>query len=165
MPTNYPSGTTEAVSRLPAGSILPLLRRLYAEFGRRSQLWGLQPNVCLALLHLYLHPEESEPAAIAAASFFPRQTMTFILDMLERQKLARREPHASDRRRKVVRLTNKGRKAAEKMFHDVVTVESAALSALPEADRHAIITLLEGYADAIARHNARDLSSVERIKS
>lgn len=162
-PSN-PGGSTAALSRLPAGSILPLWWRIYAEFARRSQLWGLQPNVCMVLFHLHLHPEESEPAAIAAANFLPRQTMTFILDTLERRKLARREPHASDRRRKVVRPTNKGRKVAEKMFQDLMDVESAALRGLRMSDRRSMMTLLEGYADGIAAQNASDLTLIERTK-
>lgn len=65
--------------------MLPLWRRIYQEFMIRSQGWGLPSNTSMVLLHLHVHPDESEPAAMAEANFIPRQTATFILDTLERK--------------------------------------------------------------------------------
>ena len=88
--------------QVPATSMLPLWRRVHQELMIRGQKWGLPTNVAMVLVHLHLHPEDSEPAAVAAANYFPRQTITFILDQLEREGLAVRKPHPNDRRRKLV---------------------------------------------------------------
>ena len=144
---------------LPATSILPLWRRIHQEFMLRSQLYGLPANVCMVLMHLHLHPEESEPAALAAANYFPRQTVTFILDSLEHKGLAVRKPHPSDRRRKLVQLTPRGRHLAERMFTGLVRFESAALAQIEDVDIPRLQAFLGRYADALAVQNDRDLKA------
>ncbi|MDD5706812.1 MAG: MarR family transcriptional regulator [Kiritimatiellae bacterium] len=135
-------------------SMLPLWRRIYQEFAARGQRWGLPINVGMTLVHLYLHPDEAEPAHLASANCFPRQTITFVLDALERQKLARREPHPSDRRRKQVVLTAAGRKLGARLFADLLGFEAQALSAIPAGSLDTFRNLVKCYADALARHNA-----------
>ena len=144
---------------LPATSILPLWRRIHQEFMLRSQLYGLPANVCMVLMHLHLHPEESEPAALAAANYFPRQTVTFILDSLELKRLAVRKPHPRDRRRKRVQLTPRGRRLAERMFTGLVRFESAALAQIEDVDIPRLQAFLGRYADALAVQNDRDLKA------
>ena len=144
---------------LPATSILPLWRRIHQEFMLRSQLYGLPANVCMVLMHLHLHPEESEPAALAAANYFPRQTVTFILDSLEHKGLAVRKPHPRDRRRTLVQLTPRGRHLAERMFTGLVRFESAALASIEDVDIPRLQAFLGRYADALAVQNDRDLKA------
>ena len=144
---------------LPATSILPLWRRIHQEFMLRAQLYRLPANVCMVLFHLHLHPEDSEPAAVAAANYFPRQTVTFILDALEKKGLAVRKPHPNDRRRKLVQLTPKGKQLAERMFRELVRFESAALAKIEDVDIHRLQSFLTRYADALAAQNDRDLKT------
>ena len=143
--------------QLPASSILPLWRRIHQEFMFRSQLYRLPANVCMVLMHL--HPEDSEPAAVAAANYFPRQTVTFILDALEKKGLAIRKPHPNDRRRKLVQLTPKGKQLAERMFTELVRFESAALAKIEDVDIHRLQSFLTRYADALATQNDRELKT------
>lgn len=122
----------------------------------RSQGWGLPSNTSMVLLHLHVHPDESEPAAMAEANFIPRQTATFILDTLERKKLATRQPHPNDRRRKRVALTPRGRRKAEAMIQDMIRFESAALARIEDLDVNRLQNFLTRYADALAAQNDRD---------
>ena len=147
------------LENMPATSILPLWRRIHQEFMIRSQLYDLPANVCMVLMHLHLHPEDSEPAAMAAANQFPRQTVTFLLDTLEKKGLAVRKPHPNDRRRKLVRLTPQGKRLAETMFHGVVRFESAALRTIEDVDLPRLQSFLTRYADALAAQNDLDLKS------
>ena len=144
---------------MPAASMLPLWRRIHQELMIRAQKWKLPPNVCMVLMHLHLHPEDSEPAAVAAANHFPRQTVTFLLDALEKQGLAGRRPHPNDRRRKRVQLTPKGQRLAETMFQDVVRFESAALRKIEDVDLPRLQSFLTRYADALAAQNDIDLKT------
>ena len=145
--------------QLPAGSMLPLWRRIHQELMIRGQKWKIPTNVAMVLVHLHLHPEDSEPAAVAAANYFPRQTITFILDNLEREGLAVRQPHPNDRRRKLVLLTPKGKEKAEAMIQDMVAFESAALQTIEDVDLPRLQTFLARYADALAAQNDRDLKT------
>lgn len=144
---------------LPATSILPLWRRIHQEFMFRSQLYHLPANACMVIMHLHLHPEDSEPAAMAAANYFPRQTVTFILDSLEKNKLAVRKPHPNDRRRKLVQLTAKGKHLAERMFTELVRFESSALAKIEDVDIPRLQSFLTRYADALAAQNDFDFKT------
>lgn len=145
--------------QVPATSMLPLWRRVHQELMIRGQKWGISTNVAMVLAHLHLHPEDSEPAAVAAANYFPRQTITFILDQLERDGLAIRQPHPNDRRRKLVVLTSKGKEMAEEMVRDMIAFESAALRTIEDVDLPRLQSFLTRYADALAAQNDRDLKS------
>ena len=144
---------------VPATSMLPLWRRIHQELMFRAQKWNLPSNVAMVLVHLHLHPEDSEPATMAAANDFPRQTVTFILDALEKQGLAVRQPHPNDRRRKLVVLTPMGRKKAEEMVQDMVRFESAALRNIEDVDLPRLQSFLTRYADALAAQNDIDLKA------
>ena len=138
--------------------MLPLWRRIHEELMIRSQQWNLPTNAAMVLVHLHLHPDESEPAAMAAATYFPRQTITFLLDLLERKGLAVRKPHPNDRRRKRVALTPKGRQQAEAMIRDMIRFESEALARIEGVDLPRLQDFLTRYADALAAQNDRELN-------
>jgi DNA-binding MarR family transcriptional regulator len=139
-------------------SMIPICRRIYLEFTLRLHKWGLPPNVCITLIHLYLQPEIFEPAALAENTLFPRQTMTFILDVIEKKNLAVRMRHPSDRRRKTIQLTAKGRKLTAVMLKDFVQFEEKALQSVTPRELNAQKAFLNRYADALAGQNAGDRS-------
>ena len=145
--------------QVPATSMLPLWRRVHQELMIRGQKWDIPANAAMVLVHLHLHPEDSEPAAVAAANYFPRQTITFILDLLEREGLAVRRPHPNDRRRKLVVPTSKGKAKAEEMVRDMIAFESAALRTIEDVDLPRLQSFLTRYADALAAQNDRDLKT------
>ena len=140
----------------PARSLLHLIGRIFQEMTLRSvRNWNIQPNACIVLGHLHLEPHVAEPAEIAHAARLPRQTTTFILDTLEKQGLAQRKPHPSDRRRKIVQLTPKGKRLAQKILDDMLQVENAALEGYSDAEAHAVRTLMHRYAVALCDQNDR----------
>lgn len=153
-PGRQPSG------QIPETSIIPQLGRIFQEMTYRCmQKWKLMPNVAMVMGHLKMHPEACEPAAIAEAKRFPRQTVTFILDTLEKRGLARRRPHPSDRRRKTVHLTAKGKRLAQSILEDFLLVEKNAAADLGNADLEMVRNLLYSFADSIGNMNTRDFET------
>ncbi|MGH2905335.1 MAG: MarR family winged helix-turn-helix transcriptional regulator [Solirubrobacterales bacterium] len=73
--------------------------------------------------------------------------VTPIIDDLEAQGLVRRKPHPDDRRAKLVELTAKGRKKAEKA-DEILATPPAALSDLSEKDLKTLERILAGVRDA-----------------
>ena len=73
---------------------------------------NLSLNMVWAFECLSEHPEGVEPAVLAERTNLLRQTMTVVLNDLERQQLVTREFHPTDRRKKVIRLTEKGEQGA-----------------------------------------------------
>lgn len=143
---------------IPAGSLLHLIGRIFQELTFRSiRKWDLQPNTCIVLGHLQVYPENREPAEIAHATRLPRQTMTFVLDTLEKQGLAVRQPHPTDRRRKTVHLTPTGHRRAKQIIADMVGIENEALADLSAREAAAVRDLLGRYAVAICRQNDHEV--------
>ena len=74
--------------------IVGRMQRLFDLWGKFDRVyfkilhrWNLSYNAYLVLEELYHHPEGLEPAAVADQLSIPRQTMTFVLDSLEREVL------------------------------------------------------------------------------
>lgn len=139
----------------PAQSLLPLWLRMGREYNLRLRQWQLPINLTSPLLHLHLHPETSEPAALAEATSQPRQTMTFILDTLEKRGLAYRTPHPNDRRRKIIQLSPKGRKLATTLYRELLAFETAALQSLGNTAAPVLHRLVADFTDALAAENHR----------
>ena len=147
---------------VPDNSMLPQLGRIFQELTFRSQQkWGLPANVCMLLDHLKIHPDVCEPAAIAKAIRLPRQTVTFVLDTLEKKGLATRKPHSHDRRRKVVQLTAKGHRLAENTILDFLQIEKIAITSIGYKNLETIRKMLDGFAESISNQNAHDFRAVK----
>ena len=78
------------------------------------------------LVLVWEFPDSAEPAQLAESLRVSRQTMTGILDKLERARCLERASHPSDRRRKSIRLLPKGR-AVLRDFAGAVLRREAAL--------------------------------------
>ena len=115
----------------------------------RVAIWKVPEPAAFTLVHLYAHPEDAEPARLAECVIIPRQTMTFILDALEKRGLASRKPHSTDRRRKTIVLSAKGKKLAEAIIKDLLEFEAAALSTFSARELDSLKTLTRKFADAL----------------
>ncbi len=107
-------------------SLLPFWRRIHQAMGLRLSRHGLPLSLAVALLSLHTRDEVAEPARLADLLLLPRQTMTFVLDALERRGLARRRQHPVDRRRKVIQLTPRGHQRAQAILDDLIAYETDA---------------------------------------
>lgn len=136
-----------------ASEILPILRQIGQAFTLRIESAGLPANLSISLMQLYTYPECDEPASLAEVTCFPRQTMTAVLDMMEHRGLARRTPHPSDRRRKLIALTPKGRRTAASLIQNLHDFENEALAAMPRQDIDTFKRLIKCYADLLSQTN------------
>ena len=68
------------------------------------------------LVYLMQHPDGAAPSQIADDLMILRQSMTNIVDSLEKQSLVERSAHPNDRRRIIVRLLPKGLSLARTLF-------------------------------------------------
>ena len=115
------------------------------------QKWRLPLNSLWTLEALLSSSGPDEPARLADHLNIPRQTMTIILDSLERRGVIRREAHPTDRRRKRIRLTETGRAFANEVSTEVNAIEVEAMSRLPAAEQRAF--------DHISRKNNDPLTT------
>jgi len=95
------------------------------------------------------HPEGMEPAVLADETHLLRQTMTVVLNDMERQELATREFHPTDRRKKVIRLTPKGEQFCHEILDTIAQSELEALSELCEEDQRLLFKLTTQFCRAL----------------
>lgn len=78
--------------------------------------YGVSFPVFRTLVYLMERPDGAPPSQIADDLMILRQTMTTIVDSLEKQSLAQRSAHPNDRRRIIVRLLPKGLALARTLY-------------------------------------------------
>jgi DNA-binding MarR family transcriptional regulator len=106
----------------------------------------LTPRMQCVLVHA-LEAERTQ-IQIAALSDLDKTTMVSTVDDLESRGLAERRPSTSDRRARIVAVTEKGRLAAEQGQRIVDRVHGDVLRSFAAADRAVFVEVLTGIADA-----------------
>ena len=106
----------------------------------------LTPRMQCVLVHAL--EEERTQIQIAALSDLDKTTMVSTVDDLESRGLAERRPSTSDRRARIVGVTEKGRLAAEQGQRIVDRVHGDVLRAFAAADRAVFVEVLTEIADA-----------------
>jgi DNA-binding MarR family transcriptional regulator len=81
------------------------------------------------------------PAELAEAAGVTRATMTGLIDTLERDGLARREPDPNDRRMMGVQLTDKGTAFLQGMLPGYFRLMASIMQPLSETDRKTMVKL------------------------
>jgi DNA-binding MarR family transcriptional regulator len=132
-------------ARLRRG-IVRLNRRLRQERGEGS----LSPNPLSVLGHLGRHGPAT-PGEVAAAERQRPQSLTRVFAELEAEGLIVRAPGTADRRRSVLSLTEKGRRALERDMAERDAWLATALASLSPTERGVLElagALMERLADA-----------------
>jgi MarR family transcriptional regulator for hemolysin len=101
---------------------------------------GLTPRMQCVLVHAL--EQERTQIQLAALADLDKTTMVGTVDELERLGLAERRPSATDRRARIIAVTEKGRVAAEQGQEIVDHVHGDVLTALPATDRAAFVSAL-----------------------
>ena len=101
---------------------------------------GLTPRMQCVLVHAL--EEERTQIQLAALADLDKTTMVSTVDELERRGLAERRPSTTDRRARIIAVTEKGRLAAEEAQRIVDRVHADALGALPAESRAAFVEAL-----------------------
>ncbi|WP_166388116.1 MarR family winged helix-turn-helix transcriptional regulator [Catellatospora methionotrophica] len=103
---------------------------------------GLTARMHCVLVHAL--EEERTQIQLAALGDMDKTTMVVTVDALEKAGLAERRPSSTDRRARIIAVTPEGAKLAARSQQIVDRVHEQALSALPSAQREALLRALEG---------------------
>lgn len=119
-------------------------------YSKLARSRNLSLNMVWAFECLSEHPEGVEPAVLAENSHLLRQSMTVVLNDLEKQELVSREFHPTDHRKKVIRLTPKGELVCNEILDAIARSELEALSELCEGDQRLLFELTVKFCRALA---------------
>lgn len=103
------------------------------------------------LMYLKLFNNNVEPSVMADFMCIPRQTMTSILDGMDKDGYIERNPHPSDRRKKLVRLSRKGASLAERILKEIRRYELMAMNQLSEQELVSMLKSLRKFSEAMER--------------
>jgi MarR family transcriptional regulator, transcriptional regulator for hemolysin len=101
---------------------------------------GLTARMHCVLVHAL--EEERTQIQLAEIGDMDKTTMVVTVDALEKAGLAERRPSSTDRRARIIAVTEKGRVAAERSQKIADGVHRAALEALPEEERKVLLRAL-----------------------
>ena len=113
------------------------------------------------LLYLKLFQNDVEPSVIADFICVPRQTMTSILDGMEKDGLIVRQEHPSDRRRKLVRFARKGSALAERVLKEIRRHEAKAMESLTPEELSGMLASMRKFSEALESSVAAGAVKVE----
>ncbi|WP_021593936.1 MarR family winged helix-turn-helix transcriptional regulator [Actinomadura welshii] len=101
---------------------------------------GLTPRMHCVLVHAL--EEERTQIQLAEIGDMDKTTMVVTVDALEKAGLAERRPSSTDRRARIIAVTEEGARVAARSQEIVDGVHEAALGSLPEDQRDALVRAL-----------------------
>jgi len=101
---------------------------------------GLTARMHCVLVHAL--QEERTQIQLAEIGDMDKTTMVVTLDALEKAGLAERRPSSTDRRARIVAVTEKGAQVAKRSQEIVDRVHRAALGSLPEEEAEVLVRAL-----------------------
>lgn len=101
---------------------------------------GLTPRMHCVLVHAL--EEERTQAQLAEIGDMDKTTMVVTVDALEKAGLAERRPSSTDRRARIIAVTEKGAEIAAESREIVDRVHQSALASLPGEEREVLLRAL-----------------------
>ncbi len=124
-------------------SLAQIENRIYADWCRKR---GISYSWLLILDMILRAKEGIEPAMLSDVLFIPRQTMTSLLDQLEKNGLIVRERSQTDRRRINLTLTGKGNETIVGILKELAVHEDAIIR---DISREKLAVFNEIYAEMV----------------
>ncbi len=131
-----PSSTETDLSYLLDHTGLALKSRMSAALAEI----GLTPRMHCVLVHAL--EEERTQIQLAEIGDMDKTTMVVTVDALENAGLAERRPSRTDRRARIIAVTEEGARVAEQSQKIVDRVHREALASLPDEDREILLRAL-----------------------
>ncbi|MFE9107527.1 MarR family winged helix-turn-helix transcriptional regulator [Actinomadura geliboluensis] len=101
---------------------------------------GLTPRMHCVLVHAL--EEERTQIQLAEIGDMDKTTMVVTVDALEKAGLAERRPSSTDRRARIIAVTEEGARVAAESQRIVDGVHEAALGSLPDGEREVLVRAL-----------------------
>lgn len=141
MATSVPTRTVADLSYLLSHTAHVLATRMSAAF----EEIGMTPRGYCVLFHAM--EEERTQIQLAEISDLDKTTMVVTVDELEKAGLAERRPSGSDRRARIISVTEAGERAVVEGARVADRVHREALGALPEDEREVLVRALSRLAE------------------
>ncbi|MFE9040049.1 MarR family winged helix-turn-helix transcriptional regulator [Streptomyces sp. NPDC012421] len=123
---------------------------------------GLTARMHCVLVHAL--EEERTQAQLAEIGDMDKTTMVVTVDALEKAGLAERQPSSTDRRARIIAVTEAGARVAEESRRIVDGVHAQALDSLPDEEREVLVRALGRLAEGHLRTPAEGPTATRRAR-
>ena len=130
--------------------LVGLARRWRLALDARLSSAGLSDATWSALVHLHELGDGISQSQLAAAAGLDGSSLVRLLDILVGQELVERRPHASDRRVKLLYLTQAGRRAVSSIRKRLVAIEDDLLADIDDEEARVLLRAFEKIETRIA---------------
>ena len=97
---------------------------VYEEY---AKMYGLTSNTLFTLHSIYDHPQDCTQKLISQECFIPKQTVNMLLKDLQKRHLIELVPMPADKRSKIIRLTEEGKRYIEKVIPELYKLELSVI--------------------------------------
>ena len=118
-------------------------RGIDAAYGKIAARCGVTSNILNILTLLYKHQTPMSQNELSHELYLSKQTVTSVVDSLEKRGLVTRAISEGDRRSREIALTEAGRTAGRRIGREMRQVELAAFELLSEQEQHALVDIQE----------------------
>ncbi|SEB14064.1 MarR family winged helix-turn-helix transcriptional regulator [Variovorax sp. YR216] len=133
--------------------LVGLARRWRQALDARLSSAGLSDATWSALVHLHEMGDGVSQSQLAAAAGLDGSSLVRLLDILVGQELVERRPHTSDRRVKLLHLTQAGRRAVTSIRKRLAAIEDELLADIDEEEARVLLRAFEKIESRIAASN------------
>ena len=144
--------TNTTTDKTPLGTLLSVLMS-YEVLARYLEVELRQYDVTLIRFHimstLFTNGGEMTPSEIAESVFREKNSVTAVLNTLERQGVIRREPSSDDRRSVKVVITDKGWKEANRLNPIAQQLSREALSCIEKGQVEALVDIMRNVRESL----------------
>lgn len=123
---------------------------------RARGVLGISSTELVALGSLYMDGPQT-PTGLAGTAGITAASATELCDRLERAGLAQREPHATDRRKRLIVLTPRAHASLAAIYRELGDIVTPALDPAAIADITAFLRAAAAALSAAARNGSRSM--------
>jgi DNA-binding MarR family transcriptional regulator len=153
--------------KTPLGTLLSILmsfevlaRYLEVEL-KRYEVSLIRFNIMSAL---FINGGEMTPSEIAESVFREKNSITAVINTMERQGVVRREPSTADRRSVKVVITDKGWKEANRLSPVAQELSREALSCMDKKQTEELVNIMRTLRESLLPKIARTTGNGRRYK-
>ncbi len=140
-----------------------IMTAFHSEANKALQEFGISISEAIPLKILHYHGSESL-VEIAKRLNFSHPSVLRHIDSLEKLGLVVRTPHQEDRRVKIVKLTDKGRKLTPKIMDKLRLIHDTATSGISEQEFNMLLKMLSKIHRNLAGDACLPLEEMEKFQ-
>ena len=122
-----------------------------------SKIHGIEDSTLFVLHEIYYSKTSLTQSEICKKLLYPKQTISQILASLEKNDYITKEQNENDRRNKLIKLTDNGKRFASPILKELKSAECEAFLQLSEKQRENLIESFKLLTEVLSKNLAKEV--------